>query len=145
MKVLIINQSSIRTPRKFIDLWCGQIEKELLKSKIMKSSHQKMQLTVVFLNAPAAKKINLQFRGRNYATDVLSFDPMEPDSLGELVLCPQVLQRQAKEHKLNYQLELGYMVLHGILHLLGYDHETSDRDAKKMFAIQDRIFANLGV
>jgi probable rRNA maturation factor len=53
------------------------------------------------------------------------------------------LKRQAREHKLSFQHELGYMVLHGILHLLGYDHETSEADAEKMFAIQDEVFEKL--
>ncbi len=77
---------------------------------------------------------------KNKPTDVLSFDPIEPDDLGELVLCPSVLRKQAKEHKLKYEIELGYMVIHGVLHLLGYDHEKTEKEAKKMFRLQDLVF-----
>ena len=143
MNVLILNQSKVRAPRKFLHEWIALIENSLSKSKVLKARHRKLELTIVFLDPKPAKQMNQQFRGRDYATDVLSFDPMDPQSLGELVLCPQVLRRQAKEHKLSFQHELGYMVLHGILHLLGYDHETSVGDAKKMFDIQDRLFAKL--
>ncbi len=87
--------------------------------------------------------MNHEFRGKDYATDVLSFDSLEPTSLGELVLCPEVLKRQAQEHGLTYQQELGYMLLHGVLHLLGYDHETNPKDAEKMFALQDAVFETL--
>ncbi|RYZ81931.1 MAG: rRNA maturation RNase YbeY [Proteobacteria bacterium] len=143
MNVLIVNESSLRAPRKFIADWCKLIEKEFQKRKLWKSLPSQLELTVVFLDTAAAKKMNQQFRNRNYATDVLSFEGMEPGALGELVLCPQVLRRQCKEHHLTYHQELGYMLLHGILHLLGYDHELSESDAKKMFLIQDQVFEKL--
>jgi probable rRNA maturation factor len=143
MKVLVINESRVRAPRKFIEIWCGQLQMQFLKRKIMGSQHKTMDLTVVFLDPARAKKLNQQYRQKDYATDVLSFSSSEETSLGELVLCPQVLQRQAKEHGLTYQQELGYMLLHGILHLLGYDHETGPKDADIMFGIQDEVFAKL--
>lgn len=143
MKLLIINQSSEKVPRKFMQTWCDQIQKEFLKRKVFDKTTAKKELTIVFLDSKEAKAMNMQYRGKNYATDVLSFDSMSPDSLGELVLCPQVLIKQAKEHGLKNREELGYMLLHGILHLLGYDHETSSQDAEKMFGIQDEVFAKL--
>lgn len=143
MKILVINQSSVRAPRKFIETWCLQVQKEFLKRKVFNKEDVRKELTLVFLDPAPAKKMNQEFRGKDYATDVLSFEGMTPDSLGELVMCPQVLQKQAKEHGLKYQEELGYMVLHGILHLLGYDHETGPKDAEEMFGIQDAVFAKL--
>lgn len=139
----MINQSSQKVARKFIQTWCDQIEKEFLKRKVFDKKTAKKELTVVFLDPKEAKAMNKQYRGKDYATDVLSFDSMSPDSLGELIMCPQVLIRQAKEHGLKNREELGYMLLHGILHLLGYDHETSSQDAEKMFGIQDEVFAKL--
>lgn len=143
MKILVINQSSVRAPRKFIEKWCAQVQKEFLKRKVFTKEDTRKELTLVFLNSAQAKKTNRQFRGKDYATDVLSFEAMSPEALGELILCPQVLQKQAKEHGLKYQEELGYMIVHGILHLLGYDHETGPQDAERMFAIQDTVFAKL--
>ncbi|HEY8270046.1 MAG TPA: rRNA maturation RNase YbeY [Pseudobdellovibrionaceae bacterium] len=143
MKILVINQSSVRTPRKFIEAWILQLQKEFLKRKIFDKNSASKELTLVFLNPKEAKATNKQFRSKAYATDVLSFDGMSPDSLGELILCPQVLQKQAKVHGLKYQEELGYMILHGILHLLGYDHETGVANAEEMFGIQDEVFAKL--
>jgi probable rRNA maturation factor len=143
MKILVINQSSVRAPRKFIDTWCAQIQKEFLKRKVFNKAHAQKELTVVFLNPKEAKKTNKQFRGKDYATDVLSFDGMSPEHLGDLVMCPQVLKKQAKEHGLSYQEELGYMLLHGILHLLGYDHELGQKEAEEMFGLQDAVFAKL--
>lgn len=143
MRVLVINHSRVRAPRKFIDRWCEQIQKEFLKRRLMTKAQAQRELTIVFLDPKEAKKTNQQFRGKDYATDVLSFESLSPEHFGDLVLCPQVLQKQAQEHGLVYQEELGYMLLHGILHLLGYDHETSPQDAEKMFSIQDTVFAKL--
>lgn len=104
-------------------------------------------LTIIFLSRSKAKKINSQFRGKDYATDVLSFSDPEGDVLGELALCPAVLQRQAKDNKHSFQMELNYLLLHGVLHLLGYDHEGTTakhkKQAKIMFQIQDEVFYSL--
>jgi probable rRNA maturation factor len=143
MQVLIINESKHTVPRKFIQEWMDQVVAELKKRKVINAEKARRELTLVFLDKKPAQKINKEFRGKDYATDVLSFDSMDPGSFGELVLCPEVLKKQAKEHKLTFQKELGYMLLHGTLHLLGYDHETNEKDAKEMFDLQDAIFERL--
>ena len=143
MEIVIVNESKHRVPRKFIHQWMKWVCMELKNRQVLSSKKEMQELTLVFLNSKPAKKINQEFRGKDYATDVLSFDSVAPFSLGELILCPEVLKRQAKEHKLSYQYELGYMLLHGVLHLLGYDHETNEKDARKMFSIQDAVFAKL--
>lgn len=143
MQVLIVNESQHPVPRKFIAEWVQVLTKELRKRKVISAAQSRRELTLVFLNKGPAQKINKEFRGKNYATDVLSFDSVDPAALGELILCPEVLKRQAKEHGLSFRKELGYMLLHGVLHLLGYDHETNEQDAKKMFDLQDRIFEKL--
>ena len=114
----------------------------LSKEGFLKSLNNKT-LTLVFLDQKEAKNLNQQFRGKNYATDVLSFSSMDPNSLGELILCWPVLKKQAKEHGLSQKLELTYMVLHGLLHLLGFDHEEDEMRAKEMFELQDAIFADI--
>lgn len=143
MQVLIINESKHSVPRKFIQEWMDSVVAELKKRKVLNAEKARRELTLVFLDKKPAQKINNEFRGRDYATDVLSFDSMDPGSFGELVICPEVLKKQAKEHKLSFQKELGYMLLHGTLHLLGYDHETNEKDAKEMFDLQDAIFERL--
>ncbi len=143
MQVLIINESKHTVPRKFIQEWMDQVVAELKKRKVINAEKARRELTLVFLDKKPAQKINKEFRGKDYATDVLSFDSMDPGSFGELVMCPEVLKKQAKEHKLTFQKELGYMLLHGTLHLLGYDHETNEKDAKEMFDLQDTIFERL--
>jgi probable rRNA maturation factor len=143
MEILIINESSHSIPRRFVKTWIDNVCLELQKRKLIKCSELNRELTLVFLSPKKAKKINFEFRARSYATDVLSFESVDPDSFGELILCPEVLKRQAKNHGLSFRAELGYMLLHGILHLLGYDHEKSDREARVMFGLQDSIFEEL--
>jgi probable rRNA maturation factor len=87
--------------------------------------------------------MNFQYRKKKYETDVLSFDGDFQESFGELVLCPQVLKKQSLQHDLSFRQELTYMLIHGILHLLGYDHETSEKDAQRMFHIQDSLFEKI--
>ncbi len=89
------------------------------------------------------KKLNQHYRGKNKPTDILSFAPTEAHSLGELVFCSPIVKSQAKAHKLTIQHEYTYLLIHGILHLLGYDHETNDRAARRMYRLQDSIFEKL--
>lgn len=122
------------------------IAKELLKPKTkMKAAARRrltkaQTLTVVVVGQSQGKKLNLQFRHKDYATDVLSFAPIEPTSLGELVFCAPVIHKQAKEHNLTPKQEFIYLLIHGILHLLGYDHEKNDKAATAMYRLQDSIF-----
>lgn len=134
MNLILVNQSKVRMPRKALHETVRFIQKKLSKYNL-----KSKDLTIVFIDPGTAKKMNHQFRGRNYATDVLSFEG-EDDSLGELVLCPQVLKKQAHDHDLSFHQELAYMIIHGVLHLLGYDHEESEKQARVMFKIQDRLF-----
>jgi metalloprotein, YbeY/UPF0054 family len=143
MEIQIINSAKTKVPKKFITEWMNAYVAHLLKKKLIKKTTAEKDLVLVFLDKKAAKKLNHEFRGKDYATDVLSFDSVDPSSLGELVMCPEVLIKQAKEHGLSYQHELGYMLIHGVLHLLGYDHETNEKDAEQMFKIQDEAFDKL--
>lgn len=135
----LVNETKIRIPKKHLEALWFLLCNELKKKKLI-PPHFKKTLVLVFLTKAKAKKLNQQHRQKNYATDVLSFDSFDPDSLGELVLCPEVLIRQAKEHNQTYRDELAYMVIHGVLHLLGMDHENSKEEEKKMLKIQDNIF-----
>ena len=130
----LLNQSKIRMPRKWIETVFAFLQRERRISA---------ELTVVFLDPTPARQLNQRFRRKNYATDVLSFTSDSPDELGELVLCPQVLQKQAKEQGLSFQAELAYMLIHGVLHLQGLDHEKSKAEARRMFKIQDQLFDRL--
>lgn len=146
MKNLInlINQSTTPMPRKFIQQWLSLTLKDLSKQPPV-AGQAKVELSVVFLDLADAKKLNRTYRQRNYATDILSFEGEWPATAnwGELVICPTVLKKQAKVHGHSFKAELGYMLIHGVLHLLGHDHEKSRIKADRMFQIQDQLFDRL--
>jgi probable rRNA maturation factor len=95
--------------------------------------------TIVFVSDSAIRKLNRQFRGKNSATDVLSF-PSQPESfetdaetnLGEIVISLDRAQAQAKENGLTDVNEVEQVILHGLLHLCGYDHETDNGEMNRL-------------
>lgn len=137
-RIEILNSSTGKVPRKFLqelDLW---LRRELNRRAAY--DELKKNLIVMFVGRTQGCRLNLEFRGRNYATDVLSFAPSEDANFGELVFCYDVIKMQALEHELSFRDELAYMYIHGVLHLLGFEHEKSQVQAKKMFRLQDELF-----
>lgn len=88
-------------------------------------------------------ELNGQYRGKNYATDVLSFPTLAPFQelgvLGDLVICLPTLKSQARTLGHSAELEMDVLLTHGVLHLLGFDHELSHREAKKMAQWESKI------
>jgi probable rRNA maturation factor len=105
-------------------------------------------VAVAFVSDARMKQLNKDFRGKNSTTDVLSF-PFEPDefependSLGDLAISLEQAARQAAENDLDFETEVKQLILHGILHLCGYDHET---DAGEMNRRELELRGLLGV
>jgi len=99
----------------------------------------KQSVTIVFVSDAAIRKLNGQFRGKNYATDVLSFptqaEDFETDNqshLGEVVISVERAAAQAKENGLTFSNEVEQLILHGLLHLSGYDHETDHGEMNRL-------------
>ena len=100
--------------------------------------------TVAFVSDRKMRELNRQFRGKNTTTDVLSF-PFEADEfdvlsepeavatgfLGDIVISVETATRQAAENNLTIELEIKQLILHGILHLCGYDHETDEGEMNR--------------
>ena len=143
--VNLIKKSSWRIPRKFIEQWmqatCAQLGRELKKSSYKKALG--LETVVVFVTQAQIQGLNKTYRQKNKATDILSFDGDGEETLGELVLCGELVESQAKAHGLSTQQELGYLLIHGLLHLLGFEHENGGPQAKEMMALQDRVFEKL--
>ncbi|MGQ0540798.1 MAG: rRNA maturation RNase YbeY [Blastocatellia bacterium] len=106
------------------------------------------EFSVAFVSDRRMKELNNLFRGKNDTTDVLSF-PNEPDefdpdkkNLGDIVISAEQAERQAKENKLSLEIEIKQLILHGLLHLCGYDHET---DNGEMNARELELRDKLGV
>jgi len=152
MKAIIVNQTTETLNAQHKTEYNEKVLQKLLQEVIKKISVRKVRqkkllslktVTLVFLTTQQMRKINKTFRQKNYATDVLSFAPTEIDSIGELLFCSAVLKKQALQQGHTEGHEFLYMLIHGLLHLLGYDHEMSVREEKIMFNIQDQIFHEL--
>ena len=141
MLVEIINRSGRAVPRAHLEAFMGRLAREAAKH-IAPKRFRGSELVIAFLPEAEARALNKRYRRKDHATDVLSFEG-QGTSLGELVICPQVISRQAREHGHLVRDELAYMALHGFLHLLGYDHERGAAGAKRMFGLQDEIWAAL--
>jgi probable rRNA maturation factor len=83
-------------------------------------------VTVAIVPDARVRALNRRYRQEDRATDVLSFAAMEPGVLGDVVIAAGVARRQAREAGHGVQVEYRILALHGLLHLLGYDHETDD-------------------
>ena len=88
------------------------------------------KLSLAFVNKAEIKKLNKKFRNKNKATDVLSFE-LDSGYLGEIVICPEVVKTEQ---------EMVKVFIHGILHLLGYEHEKSVKQAEEMKKKQEKYF-----
>ena len=110
------------------------------------------ELTVRIVDEEESQALNLEYRGKNYPTNVLSFpfevpphitEEMEFPLLGDLVICAQVVNREALEQNKTFEAHWAHMLLHGCLHLLGYDH-IEDIEAEQMEAIEIEILQKIG-
>lgn len=87
-------------------------------------------LSIVLLGEKRMKELNRMYRGKNEVTNVLSF-PMKELGLGEIILCPAKIRKDAKKYGIMFTVELYRVFIHGLLHLTGYDHEK-EADFRRM-------------
>lgn len=97
---------------------------------LRKERKHNLDLSVVLLKEAKMRELNRIYRGKDEATNVLSF-PEEELGLGELVLCPAQIRKDAAKYGITFTAELTRIFIHGLLHLAGYDH-AKDADFKKM-------------
>ncbi|MFB4161756.1 rRNA maturation RNase YbeY [Geomicrobium sp. JSM 1781026] len=135
------------------------VEQLELVTQILGSSCQRLQLpvetesSVLFVSKTKIQALNHEYRNKNEVTDVLSFalnDDEEDDGfqdehlLGDIVICVERMKEQAKEYNHSIERELGFLAIHGLLHLIGYDHQ-SEADEKEMFALQEELLTAYGL
>lgn len=103
------------------------------------------EITVRIVGEAEGRRLNREYRRKDYATDVLTFDyASSPIVLADLVLCAPVVARDAHANGRELQAHYAHLLVHGTLHAQGYDHETSARDAKAMEALESQILTDLG-
>lgn len=111
------------------------------------------EIGIACVDNDESHKLNLEYREKDKPTNVLSFPSDLPDEMaeildsfpiGDLVICIPVVLREAQEQNKIPLTHFTHMLVHGTLHLMGYDHETSDEDADEMEALEIEILAKLG-
>jgi probable rRNA maturation factor len=102
----------------------------------------KGDLSIAIVSDRRMRALNRQFRGKDAVTDVLSFPSGERSFLGDIVIAAGVAKRQAKDAGHSVQTEVKVLALHGLLHLLGYDHEADDG---KMARVEARLRKKAGL
>ena len=111
---------------------------------------KRIQFQLDFVSSRTMKKLNSDFRGINSSTDILSFEQPMISSikglciLGDLVICTTVMQKQAKKNKIKLEHEFSILLVHGILHLLGFDHENAKQE-QKMHKLEKQVLARLKI
>jgi probable rRNA maturation factor len=123
----------------------GWVEAALRGAKRRKAT----ELAIRIVDAKEGRALNRDYRGKDYATNVLSFPAELPPGvnlplIGDLVICAPVVVREAAEQGKRARDHWAHMTVHGVLHLLGYDH-MEEAEAEAMEALETRILAGLGI
>ncbi len=143
MEILLSNnQNQHPVDSKALQSQIGQVLEKLGETQC--------ELSLLLTDDAEIRQLNKTYRDRDHATDVLSF-PQDEDAvnesgdtlLGDVVISVETAARQAEEHHLSFNEELILLAIHGILHLLGYDHERSPQDARIMKDKTQVIFETL--
>ncbi|MGX5790615.1 rRNA maturation RNase YbeY [Staphylococcus equorum] len=134
--------------------WLTQIDKLLIFAIEQEQIDSDAELSVTFVDKTEIQEINKMYRDKDKVTDVISFALEEdepeiigldmPRVLGDIIICTDVAQEQADSYGHSFERELGFLALHGFLHLLGYDH-IDEQDEKEMFGRQDQILNAYGL
>lgn len=157
---------SIKNNQRLININCQRIEKILRKAlqhlrdsgklnSLLVANYSSLELSILFVNDRKMRELNLRYRGKDKTTDVLSFPQIEQfkqfkrfellTSLGDIVINLQQSKGQAKEHGLTFYGEVSWLLVHGLLHLLGYDHGKNKYQARKMREMEMELLGVLRV
>ncbi len=114
-----------------------EIDEDFIKKitqEVLKKEKKQGNISLAFLGPARMRKINKKYRGKNKVTNVLSFSENEISfkNLGEIIICLREIKKSSQRINISFEKELARVLIHGILHLLGYDHEKSEEEARKM-------------
>lgn len=112
------------------------------------NSDKHFEVTIRIVDEPEIQELNATYRGKDKPTNVLSFpfdapEHIELDLLGDLIICAHVVRSEAIDQHKDEKAHWAHMTIHGILHLLGYDH-IEDREAEEMEGLEIKILHDLG-
>lgn len=152
MKLNLSLQQDVLAPE--LVLKCGYLKKVIETTLRHVDMQQDCEIGVACVDNAESHELNLQYRQKDKPTNVLSFPSDIPEEvlpmldafpLGDLVICIPVVLQEADQQQKKPLDHFTHMLVHGTLHLLGYDHEISDEDAEEMEALEIEILAKLGL
>ncbi|MCU0104662.1 rRNA maturation RNase YbeY [Acholeplasma vituli] len=111
---------------------------ETLIKHIFTFIEENHEMNIIFMDKPQIQELNRTYRNIDKVTDVISFPDQEDNYIGDIFICLERAQEQAVDYGHNIEREIGFLAVHGYLHLLGYDHHT-EAEEKIMFAKQEEI------
>lgn len=126
--------------------------KAIKKTLASEGINAKIHIDIAFVGEERIKKLNKKYRHKNKATDVLSFgggrdhflsSKSKEKYLGEIVVCPAVVKKNSKRCSTPFARELAHVIIHGMLHLLGYEHEGSEEKTSRMHSREEEIMKSL--
>ena len=122
-----------------------QVSENVMKKWVKAATYQSGELTLRFVNTAEGKKLNLAYRNKDKATNVLTFpyESSKTNVMADIIFCLPVIQNEAKEQEKTLKAHLAHLIVHGCLHAQAYDHETA-KDAKKMESLEVLILEKLG-
>lgn len=110
------------------EIYLKKVAKIVLKGE---NKSEGKEISIALISPAEIKKLNWKYRKKNQATDVLSFNL--GDGFGEVVICPSRVEKNAGKNKTTFKKELAFVLIHGILHLLGYDHGIKMKKKEKYY------------
>ncbi|WP_394781111.1 rRNA maturation RNase YbeY [Undibacterium sp.] len=124
------------------------LPRPLLRKAVQATLFAPAELTIRFVDAEEGRTLNRDYRGKDYATNVLTFAYTEDEDAevtqADIILCTDVLLQEAAEQKKTVEQHALHLVVHGVLHAQGYDHET-DEEAEEMEGIEVEILQTLDI
>lgn len=145
MKIILINNNRLIVPtKKQFQLWINTIV-HIIPNKIPTAAQE---ITINIVDKTTSHALNKTYRNKDYPTNVLSFhyDAMpgiESQSLGDLAICAEIVETEARDQQKSSESHWAHLTIHGMLHLLGYDH-VIETDATIMESLEIRMLQSLG-
>ncbi len=144
MSIGIFNKTEEKIDKSFV--------RKVVKHTLKKMEAEKSEVNIIFVGLEEIHEINKTYRGVDRPTDVISFALEDTEDvtvyeervLGDIYICLDKVHEQAKEYKHAETREMAFLIVHGLLHLLGYDHMIKEEE-KIMFDLQEEILNEMGI
>lgn len=134
MNLYITDEAELGLEHDFFKTVLDVIYKELNDSRL-----EEREISLLLADDETIQELNKSYRNMDKPTDVLSFEIESDTMLGDIIISVETAKKMAIEYSISLNREIAFLFIHGILHLLGYDHETSVEDEKEMYALQNKL------